>query len=155
MIVRTLNPTEWEKYRALRLRALEFAPDAFCSTLASMQSKPEGVWRERLEPDQPGKLFFAERERTLVGMVSADGSGETGEITAMFVDESARGQGVGRALLGHALEHFRSLGLRTARLDVRPGQEGALAFYRRLGFVEAGVDSDGNLQFEFQLAPKS
>jgi hypothetical protein len=32
--IRTIHPTEWQAYKAIRLRALADAPDAFGSTLS-------------------------------------------------------------------------------------------------------------------------
>src|SRR5262245_36055761 len=46
--VRRFTPAEWRKYRELRLRALADSPDAFGSTLAQEQGRPEADWSTRL-----------------------------------------------------------------------------------------------------------
>ena len=45
-----------------------------------------------------------------------------------------RRRGVAAALLDHALDQARSLGCRRALLEVRVGNVGAIALYRRFGF---------------------
>jgi hypothetical protein len=47
-VVRTLAAHEWPLYRALRLRALGDAPEAFCSTLAEEAARKDEDWAWRL-----------------------------------------------------------------------------------------------------------
>jgi ribosomal protein S18 acetylase RimI-like enzyme len=60
-------------------------------------------------------------------------------ITAMVVDEGARGSGVGRALLGQLEERVRSEGCDRIDLTTRYEREGAAAFYRRMGFGDTSL----------------
>lgn len=53
----------------------------------------------------------------------------------LFVRESARGLGLGRALLEAAAEHARARGCSRIELDVDEANEPALALYRANGFV--------------------
>jgi plasmid stabilization system protein ParE len=46
--IRHFLAEEWSAYRALRLRALEDAPDAFGSTLAAESTRPAEEWAARL-----------------------------------------------------------------------------------------------------------
>ena len=46
--IRRLRAEEWPEYRAIRLRALADAPDAFGSTHAVEQPKPDQYWMDRL-----------------------------------------------------------------------------------------------------------
>ena len=55
-------------------------------------------------------------------------------IEDVVVDESARGQGVGRLLNEHALEIAKAAGARTVELTSRPSREAANRLYLRLGF---------------------
>ncbi|HSD22856.1 MAG TPA: GNAT family N-acetyltransferase [Solirubrobacterales bacterium] len=57
-------------------------------------------------------------------------------VTAMVVDESARGSGVGTALLERLEEVARSEGCDKIDLTTRHEREGAAAFYRRRGFED-------------------
>ncbi len=59
-------------------------------------------------------------------------------ITDLFVDPSAQGRGVGKALLGHAIEQLTALGRPTLGLAVTPGNP-ARGLYESLGFVVLGT----------------
>lgn len=63
-------------------------------------------------------------------------------IEDVFVDASARGAGLGRALVAAALERARARGCRRAELDVSEDNNAGLALYGSFGF-EAITDADG------------
>ena len=50
------------------------------------------------------------------------------------VDEAARGQGAGLALVEAAIEHAKTVGARTVDLTSRPTREAANRLYQRAGF---------------------
>lgn len=52
----------------------------------------------------------------------------------LFVLESARGSGLGRALLERAVQQARERGCRRIELDVNDNNDAALALYRSVGF---------------------
>jgi putative acetyltransferase len=58
----------------------------------------------------------------------------TAEVKRMFVDASARGHGVGRALLGALIEGARTRGYGTLRLGTLHDMEAAQSLYRSFGF---------------------
>jgi ribosomal protein S18 acetylase RimI-like enzyme len=55
-------------------------------------------------------------------------------IEDLVVDEEARGQGVGRLLLEHAIGLARASGAKTIDLTSRPARTAANALYQKLGF---------------------
>jgi GNAT superfamily N-acetyltransferase len=55
-------------------------------------------------------------------------------VEDVFVEEHARGTGLGRALVGFALDRARERGCRRAELDVNEDNEPALRLYESLGF---------------------
>ena len=55
-------------------------------------------------------------------------------IEDVVVDDSARGAGVGEALVGAAVDRSRALGAKTVDLTSRPSRESANRLYVRLGF---------------------
>lgn len=59
----------------------------------------------------------------------------------LFVEEPARGTGVGRAMIEAALERARAHGCRRIELDVDDDNAAARALYARLGFAEKNEGS--------------
>lgn len=74
-------------------------------------------------------LVAADAQDRPVGFMLLDGH----HMDALFIDPAARGTGVGRLLVEHALA--RHPGLST---DVNAQNAQALGFYLRMGFVEIG-----------------
>ena len=58
------------------------------------------------------------------------------ELKRLFVDDSARGLGVGRLLSEAALRFAAEAGFEAIRLDTLPGMSSAQGLYARLGFYE-------------------
>ena len=56
-------------------------------------------------------------------------------IDDICVDETARGQGVGRALYDHILDYAREKGCYNVTLNVWNCNPGAMAFYEKLGLA--------------------
>lgn len=69
-----------------------------------------------------------------------------------FVDESARGNGVGRALLEFATERALERGCRRMELDVNEANTAALALYRSFGF-ETGTPRDLYMRRHLDAGP--
>lgn len=61
------------------------------------------------------------------------------EIARIAVAETARRQGVGNALFEFMTEVCREKNLERILLDVRAGNEGAIAFYQKNGFTKDGI----------------
>ena len=55
-------------------------------------------------------------------------------VEDVVVDEAARGQGAGLALVEAAIEHAKTVGARTVDLTSRPTREAANRLYQRVGF---------------------
>ena len=63
----------------------------------------------------------------------------------LFVEEHARGAGLGAALLAAALEQARERGCRRVELDTNEDNAAALALYHRFGFSERAKGEDRSL----------
>lgn len=74
----------------------------------------------------------------VLGYVVAWFAGGQGEIANLAVDEGARGQGFGSALLNAALEEARRHGTEEVFLEVRDSNLRARQLYESRGFVEVG-----------------
>lgn len=89
-----------------------------------------------------GTHLFVARDAsgTLLGALSLAlyrvPTGLKGTIEDVVVDESARGQGLGEALVRAALEAAAEAGAVSVGLTSRPGREAANRLYRRLGFEQ-------------------
>jgi ribosomal protein S18 acetylase RimI-like enzyme len=95
-------------------------------------NQTEADWRRCLEL-QPDGCFVAEREGVVVGTVTICIFGPVAWIAMVLVDVAVRGQGIGRALLDHALAFLNSRGIPSVRLDATPlGRP----LYEKLGFIQ-------------------
>lgn len=99
----------------------------------------------------PARIAGLIADRDHSALVACDASGSPQGFAVMkFGDEHAhllllavrparRRLGLGRALVDWLLASARVAGIAAVRLELRADNAGALAFYRRLGFVETGV----------------
>lgn len=140
-VVVQAGPQDWEHVRAVRLRALADAPDAFWVTLAEEESLTEEQWRERLAATTAA-TFLAVGDDAGVGLVvvfpSEWAPGDAG-IAAMWVAPEARGTGTADGLLSAAVDWARTTGYPRARLWVNDANQAAGRLYARHGFTPTGV----------------
>ena len=93
---------------------------------------PAGVEIEPLREDAPLRHYEARQAGEPVGIVSAFSVKPTLLLTELAVEPHARRQGIGRALVLHALRDGSSRGCRLALLDPTPA---TVPFYEALGFA--------------------
>jgi GNAT superfamily N-acetyltransferase len=92
----------------------------------------EADWRRALDLQSDG-CFVAEQDGIPVGTTTTCILGRVAWIALVLVQESVRGQGIGKALMKHALDFLDQRQVASVRLDATPlGQP----LYERLGFVE-------------------
>ncbi|MCA1856958.1 GNAT family N-acetyltransferase [Massilia oculi] len=165
-LVRRLAPGDWQAYRALRLRALEGAPEAFGATLDEALARPLEDWAARLAQasvsgiDCPLVAEAPGRPGTLAGLLWArvdDDDPGTVNLYQMWVAPEWRGQGMAAGLLAAALGWARDRGARTVGLGVNCANAAALALYRRAGFSILGEaypmpGTPGRMEFAMRLA---
>lgn len=85
------------------------------------------------------RFHVARHDGVAIGCAALVIQGEgQGELKRMFVDESARGKGAGRALLQAIESTAASEGIELIQLETGPYNTEALGLYRRLGFVQRG-----------------
>jgi len=73
----------------------------------------------------------------VVGDLTPNGGRDIGHIKDLAVAPRSRRQGIGRALLGHALVVLAVGGAVVVKLEVRAGNETARTLYRDVGFTPA------------------
>jgi ribosomal-protein-alanine N-acetyltransferase len=72
------------------------------------------------------------------GYVAFRHGGGEAEMLRLAIDPEERRRGVARSLVDSGLERLRREKVQTCFLEVRMDNEGAIAFYRALGFERAG-----------------
>lgn len=92
---------------------------------------------------QPGLFFVGEAEGLLAATCMAGYEGHRGWINYLAVRPDLRGRGLGRSMMSHAEAALRTIGCPKINLQVRRGNEAALAFYGRLGFGDDDLVSLG------------
>jgi GNAT superfamily N-acetyltransferase len=135
--LRRATPKDWREYRALRLRSLELAPDAYGSTLEEESSRPPLWWRARLATSH---TLLAEVDGVAVGI----GTGirdrhELGsrEIVGLWVEPEFRGRGIAREIIEALAIWARDAAAHAIALWVSDGNP-ARRVYERAGFVATG-----------------
>ena len=107
--------------------------DAAWADVAGHTQRSLEAWRSTLTPEYRG--WIARRDQRPVGWVAGrvfdDGRGW---VEQLAVARSARGQGLGRALLLHSLAELCSGGATSLALGVQAANGNAIGLYRDVGF---------------------
>jgi len=84
------------------------------------------------------RLYLAKEGDHIHGMLSlvvfGIPTGTKGWVEDVVVDDGARGKGVGKSLMRHAIEQAQQLGAKAVDLTSRPSREAANKLYQSLGF---------------------
>ena len=145
MKVARLTAADATRYRALMLHAYEAAADAFTSTPEERAAEPESWWVKRIA-DPTSIAFGAFMGDELAGTVTIEFATRAktrhkAHLIGMFVSESLRGQGAGRALVEAALAQAASRpGVLVVTLTVTQGNASAIALYESCGFRTFGIE---------------
>jgi len=139
--IERLGASDWERVRAVRLRALAEAPDAFGTTFAQDEARPPEEWRARLA-DPRAATFVATADGKDVGLVTGrkyEGYDGAGGLFGMWVAPSHRGRGIARELIDAVVAWARDSGFNRLLLDVADANTAAIALYESKGFRSTGV----------------
>lgn len=139
MEIQQLNTNEIERFRKIRLLALEDAPDAFSTTLQAAMAWSRESWVKQL---QSLPTFVAVLDGVDSGMVRC--SSHSGELNvayliSLWVAPNARGQRVGEKLIGVVIDWARTNSYQRLVLDVGKHNGCAIALYQRMGFQPTGI----------------
>jgi ribosomal protein S18 acetylase RimI-like enzyme len=91
----------------------------------------------------PANLLVLEQDGRLIGSVMVGYDGHRGWVNYLAVDPGHQHQGLGRALMADAERRLRAAGCPKLNLQVRPSNQAAVEFYRRIGFAVDDVVSMG------------
>lgn len=150
----TESPVTIRHYRHDDLHNLrKITVDSFGSVaLDQMLEDRLGIWNGRTWQDRkadnidedctanPAGCFVAERDGVILGYITTrvDQVNSTGLIPNLAVVEQARGLGLGRRLIHHALDYFRESGLKVAKIETMASNVIGQNLYPSCGFVEIG-----------------
>lgn len=149
MLIRALTPIDAAAFQALRLRGLQESPEAFASSYEEEVDTPLAEIEKRLQPRTDAATFGAcTGDGTLCALAGLQRErmaklAHKANLWGVYVAPEAQGLGVGASLLKHALTYAADvLGTRQVNLGVSARNVAALALYRKLGFVEFGLERD-------------
>lgn len=162
MPVRLLTPQDAAAFQALRLRALRECPEAFASSHEEEVATPMAEIASRLEPRPDAAVFGCFEADGLMALAGLQRESmaklsHKAFIWGVYVSPEARGRGHGTQILTHALNHAAGvLRVRQVNLGVNVKNTAAVALYRKLGFIEFGLERgfllvNGELHDEYQM----
>jgi ribosomal-protein-alanine N-acetyltransferase len=109
------------------LAALE--PELFADDAWSEQT-----WWAELAGRPRRSYVVAERGGAVVGYAGVDRGGEVADVMTIAVAPAARGQGLGRVLMGWIVDSSRCAGAAHLMLEVRADNVAAQRLYTQMGF---------------------
>ena len=95
-------------------------------------------FRQELERNMAARYLVAVKDGRVVGYAGAWIILDESHITNIAIEESERGQGIGRKLTEALMQYISNLGAAYATLEVRVSNERAQQLYKSLGFVSVG-----------------
>jgi ribosomal protein S18 acetylase RimI-like enzyme len=146
MIIRLFQASDLHELRRITVEGFEgIAIDQNVERQLGVLAGHDWKWRKAKHVDEdcavnPSGVFVAEEDGRVVGYISTriDIDSGKGRIPNLAVDKSVRGQGIGRALIDHALEYFREQGMAFAMIETMVNNPVGQHLYPSCGFVEAG-----------------
>jgi len=101
---------------------------------------------KRLIENPRAVVLVAQRDSEILGwsvaLVRTHRRWRSGRIYGVAVAHSAKGQGIGRALVGSLIEHLESRSITRVYLEVRADNTPALTLYESLGFEPIAILAD-------------
>jgi ribosomal protein S18 acetylase RimI-like enzyme len=144
---------DWEKFKSIRLEALEKEEDAFGTSVLDYIQREDSYWKEYLEKEN-NVVIVAQRKGVTVGMLRLDTSdSEIDEeyvyLGSVYVNSENRGMGIARKLMLFAEDYVKSnTSKKKILLEVYTHLKPAVKLYQDLDYriLEERVD-DGIKDF--------
>jgi ribosomal protein S18 acetylase RimI-like enzyme len=160
MEIKILESKDAEKYREIRLEALQKHPEAYSSSYEEEIDSSIERYRTRLN-DEHTFTFGAIEENQLVGVVTLvvekkKKINHRANIFAVYVNHSKRRSGIAKRLMKEAIKKAREIeGVEQIYLTVTASNEPAKNLYQTLGFKTYGLDKRalkiGSIYFDDEL----
>jgi len=148
VVIREGNLGDVNRFRKLRLFALQESPLAFGQDYeTSLNYSPE-IWQERLQNDEHSVTFIAEHGQKLMGMTGIlrrplPKTKHSATIVGVFVHPEWRGLRIADSLIDACIEWAMSKGVVIVKLSVNAENTSAIRCYQRCGFSIYGTEPMG------------
>lgn len=141
--IEQLGASNWHELKTLKLEAVRNNPKVFGQTPEEVAGMNQDEWEKLFHT---GKYFVAREGGKVIGMVcliSSDGeNSHVAKIHGLYVTPSARGRGIGRALMRSVIEKAKDGQTQKIRLAVDTKSGGVIKMYEELGFIQSGRSRD-------------
>ena len=145
VVVEIIDPNEWQRLRAIRLKSLAINPEAFGGSHEIESAEDENVWREKFLKNDFLIASVDGKDAAMMFIEVLDGDfGATCWIGGCWSDPDYRGKGLLRAMMNFVDEQDR--GWQVQGLGVWIDNYIAIAAYEKLGFVKMGEDTPSTRQ---------
>lgn len=114
-----------------------------CGLTRPWNDPAKDIRRKLAEQPELFGILLADDGARVIGTVMAGYEGHRGWINYLAVDPALQGRGLGRRLMNWAEARLLERGCPKINLQVRQGNEAALAFYAALGYADDKVVSLG------------
>ena len=136
--------------RAEKERFMEACDSAFTLSVIGRDFYPELL--DRIDRNAIMLGMYANMEPAGYSAFYAnDREGGKAFLTLFCIRKEWQRKGLGRLLMKESLTIAAGQGMRSMGLEVLTHDHGAIAFYRRQGFTEAGLGKPGFLRYERSL----
>jgi ribosomal protein S18 acetylase RimI-like enzyme len=144
-MIRRLEPSDVDAFRAVRLDALRLHPEAFGSSYEDEAVLDRAEFVERLTTAGLVRFGAFDEHGSLVGLIGLQiRSGAKQQhkafLFSMYVDAAHRGTGLAQQLVEAVIAAAREAGAIVLQLSVAAGNAPAQRLYRRMGFTTYGID---------------
>lgn len=148
--LRQSQPPDAEKFRVLRLEALQKHLAAFSADYTFNEAQPMTYWEERLRSlgsqgnkGDKGAIYFADYADRLIGMCGVQRGDSpktrhTAWIWGVYVSEEWRGLRVADNLIERCAAWAGEQGVTSLKLGVATNNGNAIRCYLRCGFIVYG-----------------
>jgi len=147
IIIVSLPPEEWQKYKIIRLEALQKEPTAFANTYDDEAKYEDKKWIGILEKSKNRDTeiaLFAKNGDKIIGFIGAfwvtkEKMKHVAHIYGTYVDSEYRGQGVGKILMEAVINELKSLPhIKKIKIEVNAQNTVAFNLYQKMGFKVIG-----------------
>jgi len=136
MEIRDMQPEDWPAVKAVY-------EEGIATKMATFELAAPG-WKEWDDDHLPSARIVAEVDGAVVGWAALSPTSRracySGVVEeSVYVAESARGRGVGQALLGELLARTDAAGVWTVQASIFPENRASVALHERCGFRVVGT----------------